>query len=34
MPGRMIGVTITMLTLLGLGVYAAILPVLHYGFPS
>jgi uncharacterized membrane protein YecN with MAPEG domain len=31
MTGRMIGVTVTMLTLLGLGIYAALIPVLHFG---
>jgi uncharacterized protein len=31
MTGRTIGVAVTMLTLLGLGIYAALIPVLHFG---
>jgi uncharacterized protein len=32
MPGRTIGVAITLLTLLGLGVYAALIPALNSGY--
>lgn len=31
-PGRMIGVSVTMLTLLGLGVYAALIPAIAAGY--
>ena len=30
-PGRRIGIAVTMLTMLGLGIYAALLPWLHFG---
>jgi uncharacterized membrane protein YecN with MAPEG domain len=31
MTGRTIGVAVTLLTLLGLGIYAALIPALHFG---